>query len=399
MLSNLPTAELFQDYDLWKTSSEWAWYLFLALPVAAFGAFWWQRRRTGTLVFGNTLTLRQLPRDWISHWGWAAPGVLRLGVLALLVFAISRPQEPRQHVVTTRGVDVIIALDMSASMNAVDKSIREIDRVQRLEGRNPKNRFDVARDLIIDFIAKRAENGDRVGLVLFGYGAYVKFPLTTDYARAAAAVEELILDDGRRSRPNDHEGCMNECTIAGAETHLGDALRRSFLRVRDAGATDRSIILITDGDDNGSKYGPEWVAEYISEWGQEIDKKTKKKRRKIPVYTFLIGGGEYTAKPRVSRATGALVRSRRGLFEYEDAQGRYKVKPDLLASISKLTGGESFHGYDEETFRESFKELMTTRYKRTITDFPEERFMHWAWLAFLVLGLEVVLRLAMRKFP
>ena len=399
----LPATELFQDVHSWTTQSPWAYYLLLLVPLAAFGTFWWQRKRAGSLIFGNTLALREVRSDWVGSWGWAIPGALRIGVLVFLALAISRPQKPNRRVVTTRGVDVVIALDMSASMNAVDRSIGEISDIQSREGRNPKNRFDVARDLIVDFIGKRAESGDRVGLIIFGYGAYVKFPLTTDYRRAVKDIRRLRLDDGRRNRSHDHEqeleACMNDCTISGAQTHIGDALSRSFLRVRDSKATDRSIILITDGEDKGSEFGPKYIAEYIRDWSEEIDEETKRPRRPIPIYTFLIGGGEHTYTPRIGMFNNEITKSRSGLYQYEDARGRFPANSELLDEIAKITGGASFHSYDETAFRKHFEDLEKTVYKRSVTNFPDERFMHWAWLAFLLLCAEISLRLLWRKFP
>ena len=378
--------------------SPWAWYLALFIPLAIWGGFWWQRRRTGTLKYGNTLALRHVAGAGIGGFWWL-PSLLRVLALVFLTMALTRPQKPNRRVVTTKGVDVVIALDMSASMNAVDKSGTEIDRVQRGEGRDPKSRFEVARELLIHFIKARAEAGDWVGLVIFGQGAYVKYPLTTDYRRAIKDIRQLKLDDGRRNS-DQMDACLNDCTISGAMTTIGDALKRGFLRLRDSGARDRSIILITDGDDRGSKMGPKYVAEYIRDWGRKVDEKSGKPRRPIPIYTFLVGGGDHTYMPEIHPFSNQIRKHAGGLTVYSRRSGDFPANADLLAEIAQLTGGNAFQSYDEGEFRKHFEDLEKTVFERTVTNFPEERFMLFAQLALLMLLIEALLRLTvLRKFP
>ncbi len=382
----------------WDTHSSWAWYLLLVLPLSIWGQFWLQRSRVGTLLFGNTLALRKLKPGLVSRIWWL-PGVLRTLALICLVVAISRPQKPNLRVISTEGVDVMIALDMSGSMNAVDQSQSEIAAYQTSTGENPKNRFDVARELLIEFIKKRAEGGDRVGLIVFGRGAYLKSPLTNDYRRLIRTIRDLELDDGRRRTEEDV--CLNRCTISGSGTALGDALRRGFLRLRDSKSSDRSMILITDGDDVGSKFPPLQVSQYMSEWAGQLDPATKEARRPMPVYTFLVGDEQAASLPSVNRFTLDYVRDRNGLLAYDRVpRGQFKTNPKLLQSIASQTGGTAFQSYDEEAFREQFEKLEKTVFKRTITNFPEERFMGVAWLAFALLVLELLLRTTLlRKFP
>lgn len=378
--------------------SSQAWYLTLLLPLAAIGVFWVQRRYTGSFRYGNTLALRQVHGDWMG-WLWWLPGLVRLAALGALVVAIARPQKPNLKVVTTEGVDVVIALDMSASMNAVDRSQGEIERIQMATGDDPKNRFDVARELLLEFIDSRKESGDRVGLILFGAGAYLKYPLTTDYRRAKHDIRDLVLDDGRR-RAGDMEHCLNDCTISGAMTTIGDALKRAFLRLRDSKSKDRSLIIITDGDDRGSKMDPKYVADYIKEWNEKTDPRTGQPNRPIRVYTFLVGGGEQTYMPDVDPFSNRPKRTHSGLSIYRPVTGQFPANPELLAEIAGLTGGKAFRSYDEDDFREHFEDLEKTVYERTITNYPEERFMWWAAMAFFLLIGEAGLRLTvLRKFP
>ena len=382
----------------WQWHSPWAFYLLALLPIGLLGAWWWQRHRAGGFTYGNTHALRHIRTDLLG-WLWWSPALLRVGAMALIIVALARPQQPNYKVSTTKGVDVLICLDMSASMNAVDKSSREIDAHQANNRTNPPSRFDVAKELMVSFIEQRKKNGDRVGLVIFGAQAYLKFPLTIDYSRAVGDIEDLVLDDGRRV-PGNLSDCLNNCTISGVMTTIGDALRRGFLRLRDSKAKDKSIILITDGDDRGSKMPPKYVAEYIKEWGQKENPKTNEKNGNIPVYTFLVGGGKNTSMPQIDRRSNQILADHRGLIRYRSAAGQFQVNPQLLREISETTEGKAFESYDEETFREQFKDLEETVYTRSSTNRPDERFMIFVWWALALLGIEALLRLVVfRKFP
>lgn len=378
--------------------SQWAFLLLIAVPIAALGIFWLQRRRTGTFVYGNTHALREVKTGLLGHLH-ALPGILRVLALVALVVAIARPQKPNRKVIASEGVDILVALDMSASMNAVDNSPEEI-RAAQLEGKNPKNRFQVATELLVDFIKNRAEAGDRVGLVIFGEGAYLKYPLTSDYRRAIKDITELVLDDGIRDADSP-EFCRNDCTISGGATAIGDALRRGFLRLRDASGKEKTLILITDGAEKGSKMSAKYVAEYVRDWGRELDPETKQPRKPIKIYPFLVGGGSNVYVPDTSNRTGAIVRDRSGLIRYQAVPpGAFETNPALLQEIATLTGGKYFQGYDEKAFREQFKDFEKTVYERTIEDFPDEKFMPWAYLALALVLLEALLRLTvLRKFP
>ena len=160
------------------------------------------------------------------------------------------------------------------------------------------------------------------------------------------------------------------------------------------------IIVITDGDDRGSKMGPKYVAEYIRDWGRQIDPDTKKQNRPMRIYTFLVGGGDDTYMPDTQPFSANLRKTNRGLTMYRPVTGQFPANAELLAEIANLTDGKAFHSYDEEEFREAFADLEKTVYKRTVSNFPEERFMGIVWWALMLLLLEVLLRLTvLRKFP
>lgn len=187
-----------------------------------------------------------------------------------------------------------------------------------------------------------------------GGGAHVAFPLTSDYQWAVDYIRTLTLDDGRRAGADAPEECLNGCTIPGHQTNLGDALAQAFLRVRGPDATtgDRSIVLITDGDDNGSAMSPTIVAKHVHAWSKGA----------IPIHTFLLGGGEHTAIPVVDRRTGHIRRTAAGRIQYQSAQGRYAANPEAPKLIAKTTGGQSFRSHGAGLLRKHFEQLEAAAY-------------------------------------
>ena len=123
---------------------------------------------------------------------------------------------------SVEGIDIVIALDLSTSMEAADF--------------RPENRIFVAKEILDEFISSRVN--DRIGLVVFAGAAYTQAPLTLDYGVLREVVKQLrtrVLEDG---------------------TAIGDALATSLNRLRDSDAKSQVVVLITDGDNNAGKHLP-----------------------------------------------------------------------------------------------------------------------------------------------
>lgn len=354
------------------------WFLLLLVAVAAAAALlvrrW--RRGEGTLKYANSPTLDRVGRGMLVRLV-RLPDVLRLLALAALVVAMARPQVPDNEILQGEGVDVMIALDMSGSMQAVDRTPEEI-RETLADHKTPQNRFDVARDVLLEFVGSR--NGDRVGLVVFGEKAFLKFPLTLDYSRVRALLRGLILDTGERAGGADT--CTNQCTISGAGTAIGDAMSRAYKRLQKSKTKTKIMVLITDGTNEGGKLQPETVLEYIA---------TRPKDEKVKIFTFLVGDESKTHVP---------VRDPWGETSYERPNRPFPTNPDLLRSIAERTGGRFFESYDEDKFREDWKELETTTFETKVRWHDRDVFPPFVMLAGALIGLEVVLRsTVLRKFP
>lgn len=357
------------------------WYLLLLYLVPIWLLLRWFVTREGTLKFSNVRTLRQISpglRARLARVPWA----LRLVVLTLLVVAFARPQREDQTVaVEGEGVDIVICLDLSISMNAIDKSY---DQIQSLvaAGKQPKNRFEVAREVLKNFVENR--KADRIGLVVFGRDAFLTFPLSTDRDRLYNKIDELVLDDRITGRG---ERCSNNCTISGAGTVIGDALAQAFNLLRDSKLKSRVIVLITDGEEFIPRDDPpedhvkaKVIADYLAN-RQDVDP--------LKIYTFLIGsqGQPYIpARDFFGRATYRPV--------------NFTVNPTLLQEIAKKNGGQFYPVYDEAMFKRDFNRLVKSKFKETIKFKRDDVFHPVLFLAFGLLFLELLLQIVvLRKFP
>ena len=352
------------------------WFLLglLALIPAAWWLFW--RHRPGTFRFSNIPTLRKLGGGLFVRLA-RIPDVLRLVALAALLVAFARPQTEDREVLSGEGVDVMIALDMSGSMNAVDKTDDEIAEALA-DNRTPKNRFEVARDILREFVKNRSE--DRVGLVIFGENAFLKFPLTLDYSRVLDILNGLILDNGERSSRTSQ--CNNQCTISGSGTAIGDAIARSYQRLRDSKAKSKVMVLITDGTNEGGKLQPETIVDYVA---------SRPKEQHVRIFTFLVGDDSKTRLP---------MRDVFGNVSYEQPQRPFPTNPELLRGIAEKTGGKFFESYDEQKFREDFKDLEKTTFKTKVTAHHKDIYPPFVLFASVLFGLELFLRFTVwRTFP
>src|SRR5699024_7019508 len=104
------------------------------------------------------------------------PTVLYITALVFVVIALARPQIREFRDAQVDGIDIMVALDLSGSMSAVDMSLTEIQSYQRRHNLNPPNRFDHAKKTLKHFVDGRSR--DRIGMVVFAKHAYLQFPLT-----------------------------------------------------------------------------------------------------------------------------------------------------------------------------------------------------------------------------
>lgn len=208
----------------------WA-LIFLAGAVLWLG---WRYRRDGlrsspvTLLYSDIRLMTDLPMGWRVRLR-RLPDVLKSLAWLLLVFALARPQIGNaRELLRGEGIDIVLALDISGSMAALDFQ--------------PGTRLDAARRVITDFIAGR--QFDRIGLVVFARSAYQQAPLTLDYDVLSRLLEQVqivneIVD--ANGRPVLLDGTAIGLGVASAGTML-----------RDSTAPSKVIVLLTDGDNNAA---------------------------------------------------------------------------------------------------------------------------------------------------
>jgi Ca-activated chloride channel family protein len=350
--------------------SAWWLLLFLALPFLAWPIF--KPYREGRVGFSDTRSLRRVAANGWA-WLWWLPQALRIAALAAFVVALARPQIPDdEHDVQREGVDIMIALDMSISMQSVDVTQEEV--LARLASGEPlRSRFEIARDILKAFIGERKT--DRLGLVIFGSTAWLKQPLTSQQSRLIAELDKLVLDYNRST-----DTCLNGCTIPGDGTAIGDALGRAYNRLRRSTAKSRLIVLITDGKQEGGKHDAEALTRHIRDQDPGIR-----------LYTFLVGQtGE----------SWELQRDRRGRLVVDPAgrpipgPGRkYPIDPELLQRLADMTGGKYYASYSEEKFKASIADLEKTVFVEQVVNPRKDVFPAFVIGGMLALLLEFLLRL------
>ncbi len=333
--------------DLAFHSPQALWGLLL-VPVLLYQA-WRERRRRAVLRFSAAHILAQQGRGLRTYLLPLLP-LLRVVAVAAAVIAIARPQvrDARVKDLNVEGIDIVVALDLSTSMEAGDF--------------RPQNRLFVAKEVLSDFISNRVN--DRIGLVVFAGAAYTQAPLTLDYGVLREVIKQLrtrVLEDG---------------------TAIGDALATCLNRLRDSDAKSRVVVLITDGDNNAGKISP-------------LDAANMAKSLKIPVYTILVGKGGKVPFPQGQDLFGNVV--------WRDTE--IPINPELLQDISSITGGEYYRATDSETLKQGLQKVLDSLERSKLMEGGasatyREDYHPYLLLAFGLAALELLLRATvLRVFP
>lgn len=243
------------------------WALACAAPFVAVLLRAWVRPRPATMRFSRSTSLARAGRGFAARLV-DLPDGLRLASAVLVVGALTRPQSTTgADRIRHQGIDILIAFDLSESMEAPDI---------------PPSRMVAAQSVIDAFIARRPH--DRIGLVAFGSTASTISPLTVDHGVLRAMVRRLALR-----------------TMDGSTTAIGAGLGMSLNRLAESDATSKVIVLLTDGVHNAEGIDPDTVAQEAATRG-------------VKIYTVLMGqhgrndGNVDPARlERVAAATGGFA--------------------------------------------------------------------------------------------
>lgn len=319
--------------------------VWLSLGVVAILALtvWILRRRWQRYPFpvGSRLVSTARRRPSLT----AVAGTLCAVVFIPLSVSLARPQEVlSRSLERAEGVDMVIALDVSGSMAALDFQ--------------PTDRLGVAKEMISEFVDGRPH--DRIGLVIFAGAAVTICPLTLDHDVARHLLDQVRL----HSLP---EG-----------TAIGLGLGTAVNRLRSSDSDSKVVVLVTDGSNNAGQLDPGTAAELAA-------------AEDITVHTVLVGRGGKVPIP-------IRLRDPRTGREYSQVQNvEVEINPELLAEIARTTGGTSFRARDAQALEEVFSEIdrmETTVFTSTRLVRYREEFEPWAIAALVLLlfgtGLETV---------
>ena len=313
-------------------------WLLLLLPLVVAWFFWKRHRQVAELKISST-------KGFQAGTGFLTKlrpvlFILRLLVLALVITALARPRSVDVSVETnsTRGIDIVLAIDVSASMLA-----RDFD----------PNRLEATKEVAADFVQGRPS--DRIGLVLYAGESFTKTPITSDKSIVLNALEEVeynnLLENG---------------------TAIGMGLATAVNRLKESKAESKVIILMTDGVNNAGFIDPKIGSELAEEFG-------------IKVYTIGVGSNGTALSPVDILPNGS--------FRYANVP--VEIDEELLQQIADDTDGEYFRATDNEKLEEIYEEIDSLE-KTEIEELKyynyQEKFRPLILLAGLLLLVEVILR-------
>jgi len=310
-------------------------YLLVIIPVmVAFYLLKQQRasaslRMPGLQPFANA---SKTFRHYLRHILF----VFRTLAVTLLIIVLARPQtSDKFQDMSTEGIDIVLALDISGSMLAQDFR---------------PNRIEAAKNVATEFISGRPY--DRIGLVVFSGESFTQCPLTTDHAVLINLLREVqsgMIEDG---------------------TAIGMGLATAVNRIKDSEAKSKVIILLTDGVNNRGEIAPATAAGIAKTYG-------------IRVYTIGVGTQGVAPYP-VQTPYGT---------QYQDMQ--VEIDETILREIAQTTGGKYFRATDNDKLIQVYNEIdKLEKSKIDVKQFSrkEEKFLLPALIAFCLLLFEVLAR-------
>ena len=317
-------------------NTEFFWLLLL-LPLMLLWYWYWNKKSQANVTFSTTIAFKKT-KSW-SDALYHLLFVLRMIAIALIVVALARPQTHSENAKTkiTDGIDIVMAIDVSASMLSQDLK---------------PNRFEALKKVASQFVKDRPN--DRIGLVIYAGESYTKTPVTTDKSIILNALSEITygqIEDG---------------------TAIGMGLATAVNRLKESKAKSRVIILLTDGVNNTGFIDPQTAAELAAEYG-------------IKVYTVGIGTNGMALSPYALNADGSII--------YRMQQ--VDIDEPLMKKIAQVTKGRYFRATNNQKLQQIYNEINqmeTTKIEEFKYTEVDEKFRWWVLVAGVLLLLEFVLK-------
>ncbi len=311
-------------------------WLFLIIPVILAWYYWTNNKSNTRLTLGNTEGFSKT--TWKLKLKPLLP-LLRILSISAMIVALAGPvsHSVTKKSKTNKGVDIVMAIDISASMLARDLS---------------PNRLEQLKKVAVNFVNNRPN--DRIGIVAYAGESFTKTPITSDKAIIVKTIREL-----------------NWGELEGG-TAIGMGLGSAINRIKDSRAKSKVIILMTDGVNNSGFVDPTTAAEIAKEYG-------------IKVYTIGIGTNGYAMFPVAKDIDGSLI------FQNQPVE----IDEALLKKIANETGGKYFRATTNSKLQQIFNEI--DKMEKTVTEeIKYENFdamyRKWIFIALGVLLLEFLLR-------
>ena len=311
-------------------------WLLLLIPLVGIWYVFTRKKDSATLKMASTKGF-----DNQSIWGKLKPllYVLRLLAFAALIIALARPRniEVSKRTKTTRGIDIVMAIDVSASMLAKDLK---------------PNRLEALKDVATKFVNKRPN--DRIGIVVYAGESFTQTPITSD--------KRIVINTIRKIRWGDLDG----------GTAIGMGLGSAVNRLKESKAKSKVIILLTDGVNNSGFVDPKTATELAKEL-------------EIKVYTIGLGTNGTALFPYAKDASGNL------LFRNAPVE----IDEKLLKYIAEQTTGQYFRATDNEKLASIYDEINKLE-KTEVEEFKyynyQEKYRPLVLLAGLLIMIEMGLR-------
>ena len=312
-------------------------WLLLLLPLMLLWYWYWNKKSQANVTFSTTIAFKKT-KSW-SDALYHLLFVLRMIAIALIVVALARPQTHSENAKTkiTDGIDIVMAIDVSASMLSQDLK---------------PNRFEALKKVASQFVKDRPN--DRIGLVIYAGESYTKTPVTTDKSIILNALSEITygqIEDG---------------------TAIGMGLATAVNRLKESKAKSRVIILLTDGVNNTGFIDPQTAAELAAEYG-------------IKVYTVGIGTNGMALSPYALNADGSII--------YRMQQ--VDIDEPLMKKIAQVTKGRYFRATNNQKLQQIYDEINqmeTTKIEEFKYTEVDEKFRWWVLVAGFLLLLEFILK-------
>ena len=310
-------------------------YLFLLLILMIAWYIWQQKKMGASIQFSSNMGFAKIPKSWKYYFRHSV-FVILLSSMSFLILALARPQSSNSwQNVTTEGIDIVIALDISSSMLAMDFQ---------------PNRIEAAKDVATQFISGRPN--DKIGLVIFSGESFTQCPLTTDHATVINLfrnIESGMIEDG---------------------TAIGNGLATAVSRLKESNAISKVIILLTDGVNNRGEIAPVTAAELAKTFG-------------IRVYTVGIGTIG-TAPYPMQTPFGVQVRDM-----------KVEIDEPTLQKIAETTDGKYFRATNNTSLTEIYKEIdKLEKSKIDVKEYSkkEEQYLKYALAGAFLLLLSMLLK-------